>query len=156
MARWPENATYPRRALSSDDPGQDRALASDAQEPDPVGELLPARTSWPDGTRKPESRPALLKPKENVVLFTNMNSNMLTRVNQFLENLNAAGGTHKSFPHQANALGDVISAALMCGFISKDKTEDGNYVKIILTDAGKEHLERYLVFYNDDEVATEL
>src|SRR5262245_40054404 len=51
MARWPENGTYPRRALSSNDPGQDRALASDAQKPHPVGELLPARRS-----RSPDQR----------------------------------------------------------------------------------------------------
>ena len=35
----------PRRALSSDDPGQDRALAPDPQEPHPVRKLLPARRS---------------------------------------------------------------------------------------------------------------
>jgi Transposase, Mutator family len=32
----PEYAACPRRALSSDDPRKDRALASDAQEPDPL------------------------------------------------------------------------------------------------------------------------
>src|ERR1700704_1409440 len=37
------HAAYPRRALSSDDTGEDRALASDAQEPHPAGELLFAR-----------------------------------------------------------------------------------------------------------------
>ena len=34
---------YPRRALSSDDTEKDRALAPDAQEPHPAGELLSAR-----------------------------------------------------------------------------------------------------------------
>jgi transposase InsO family protein len=36
MARRPEHGACPRRALSSDDPRQDRALASDAQEPHPA------------------------------------------------------------------------------------------------------------------------
>ena len=40
-----EDAACPRRAVSSADPGQDRALASDAQEPHPAGELLSARRS---------------------------------------------------------------------------------------------------------------
>src|SRR3954471_11335269 len=43
MARQTRHAAYPRRALSSDDTGEDRALASDAQEPHPTGELLSAR-----------------------------------------------------------------------------------------------------------------
>src|SRR3981189_1935188 len=43
MARQTRHAAYPRRALSSDDTGEDRALASDAQEPHPAGELLFAR-----------------------------------------------------------------------------------------------------------------
>ena len=48
LAEWLEEQdmrSCPRRALSSDDPGQDRALASDAQEPHPAGELLSARRS---------------------------------------------------------------------------------------------------------------
>jgi hypothetical protein len=42
MARRPEHGARSWRALSSDDPRQDRALASDPQEPDPARELLPA------------------------------------------------------------------------------------------------------------------
>src|SRR4029077_11134255 len=45
MARQTRHAAYPRRALSSDDTGEDRALASDAQEPHPAGELLSARSA---------------------------------------------------------------------------------------------------------------
>jgi transposase-like protein len=45
MACYTEHQASPRRALSSDDPGQDRALAPDAQEPHPAGKLLPARRS---------------------------------------------------------------------------------------------------------------
>src|ERR1700738_1885319 len=45
MARRPEYGTRPWRALSSDDPRQDRALASDAQEPYPARKLLPAGRS---------------------------------------------------------------------------------------------------------------
>ena len=48
LADWldsTEHGPCPRRALPSADPGQDRALASDAQEPHPAGELLPARRS---------------------------------------------------------------------------------------------------------------
>jgi putative transposase len=45
LAKWlgARNIKHTRRALSSDDPGQDRALAPDPQEPHPVGKLLPAR-----------------------------------------------------------------------------------------------------------------
>ena len=43
MARRPGHGSRPRRALSPDDPGQDRALASDPEEPNPLGKLLPAR-----------------------------------------------------------------------------------------------------------------
>ena len=43
MARPPEHEPRSRRALSPHDPGQDRALASDAEEPHPARKLLPAR-----------------------------------------------------------------------------------------------------------------
>ena len=43
MARRPGHGAYPGRALPSPDAGQDRALASDAQEPHPARKLLPAR-----------------------------------------------------------------------------------------------------------------
>jgi transposase InsO family protein len=47
-ATWPtgwtnRTSTCPRSAVSSADPGQDRALASNAQEPNPARALLPAR-----------------------------------------------------------------------------------------------------------------
>src|SRR3954447_16279779 len=42
MAGAPRHGPRPRRSIPPDDPGQDRALASDAEEPDPAGELLPA------------------------------------------------------------------------------------------------------------------
>ncbi len=42
LARQSAHAPCPRRAPSPDDPGQDRAVAPDAQEPDPARELLPA------------------------------------------------------------------------------------------------------------------
>ena len=48
LAKWLDDAGHgarSRRALSSADPGQDRALASDAQEPHPARKLLPARRS---------------------------------------------------------------------------------------------------------------
>jgi putative transposase len=47
LAKWlnGQHGARPRRALSSDDPRQDRALASDAQEPLPPRELLPAGLS---------------------------------------------------------------------------------------------------------------
>jgi putative transposase len=48
LAKWldaREHQTPARRALSSDDPGQDRALAPDPQEPHPVGKLLSAGRS---------------------------------------------------------------------------------------------------------------
>ncbi len=49
MARWAEHGARPWRALSPDDPRQDRALASDAQEPYPARKLLPAgRSRSPD------------------------------------------------------------------------------------------------------------
>src|SRR5206468_1042104 len=65
MARQTRHAAYPRRALSSDDTGEDRALASDAQEPHPAGELLfarPARGS-DRSLRRPLQSPAL--PREH-------------------------------------------------------------------------------------------
>src|SRR5256886_17605967 len=37
--------TYPRPALSPDDAGQDRAISSLDEKPDPAGQLLPARTA---------------------------------------------------------------------------------------------------------------
>ena len=56
LAEWLDGkgmAARPRRALPSPDPGQDRALASDAEEPHPAGKLLPARRS-----RSARSRPS--------------------------------------------------------------------------------------------------
>jgi transposase InsO family protein len=41
--RSPEDEPCPRRPDASPDPGQNRALAPDPEEPDPAGELLPAR-----------------------------------------------------------------------------------------------------------------
>ena len=51
----------PRRSLPSPDPRQDRALAPDAQEPDPAGELLSSRRSrGPDRRlRRPLQPPAI-------------------------------------------------------------------------------------------------
>src|SRR3954470_24674970 len=43
MARRSQNQTYSRCPLPSHDPGQDRALAPDPEEPHPAGKLLPAR-----------------------------------------------------------------------------------------------------------------
>ena len=45
MARRPQDQAHSRCALSSDDPGQDRALAPDPQESHPAGKLLPAQRS---------------------------------------------------------------------------------------------------------------
>ena len=45
MARAAGHATYPWCALSSDDAGENRALASNAQEPHPARDLLSARRS---------------------------------------------------------------------------------------------------------------
>ena len=58
---WPEHGACPRRALSPDDPRQDRALASDAEEPHSARELLPAgRSRSPDrGLRRRLQSPAL-------------------------------------------------------------------------------------------------
>jgi putative transposase len=65
MARQTRHAAYPRRALSSDDTGEDRALASDAQEPHPAGELLFARRARGSdrSLRRPLQSPAL--PREH-------------------------------------------------------------------------------------------
>src|SRR5437773_4479373 len=43
VARRPQDQAPARRPLSSNDPGQDRALAPDSQKPHPAGKLLPAR-----------------------------------------------------------------------------------------------------------------
>ena len=46
LAEWIDangNEPCPRRTAPPSDPGQDRALAPDAEEPHPAGELLPAR-----------------------------------------------------------------------------------------------------------------
>src|ERR1700730_4103775 len=61
MARRPEHGACPWRALSSDDPRKDRALASDAQEPYPARKLLPAgRSQSPDrGLRRRLQSPAI-------------------------------------------------------------------------------------------------
>ena len=61
VAQQPEHGAYPWRALSSDDPRKDRALASDAQEPHPARKLLPAgRSRSPDrGLRRRLQSPAI-------------------------------------------------------------------------------------------------
>src|SRR5215471_13528956 len=43
MARGQRHQTYPRPALPPDDAGQDRAISSLDEKPDPAGQLLPAR-----------------------------------------------------------------------------------------------------------------
>ena len=49
MAGAPRHGPRPRGSIPPDDPGQDRALASDAEEPDSAGKLLPAgRSGSPD------------------------------------------------------------------------------------------------------------
>ena len=49
MAEAPRHGPRPRGSIPPDDPGQDRALAPDAEEPHPAGELLPAgRSGSPD------------------------------------------------------------------------------------------------------------
>ena len=45
MARRPGHAAHARKALSPDDPGQDRTMASLIEEPNPARELLSARRS---------------------------------------------------------------------------------------------------------------
>src|SRR4029450_6290739 len=45
MAGAPRQGPRPRGSIPPDDPGQDRALAPDPEEPHPVGELLSARRS---------------------------------------------------------------------------------------------------------------
>src|SRR5215510_9597524 len=54
MAWRPQHQAPARCALSSDDPGPDRALAPDAQKSHPAGKLLPAwRSRGPDrGVRR--------------------------------------------------------------------------------------------------------
>src|SRR5262249_2362417 len=42
LGKW---LTYPRPALPPDDAGQDRAISSLDEKPDPAGQLLPARTA---------------------------------------------------------------------------------------------------------------
>src|ERR1700726_4949646 len=61
MAQRAEHGARPWRALSSDDPRKDRALASDAQEPYPARKLLPAgRSQSPDrGLRRRLQSPAI-------------------------------------------------------------------------------------------------
>jgi putative transposase len=49
VAEQAENRARPRRPLSPADPGQARALASDAQEPHPARALLPVRRSRTSG-----------------------------------------------------------------------------------------------------------
>ena len=46
MARGQRHEPRPRRALSSPDPGQDRALAPDPEEPHPAGKLLSCPATW--------------------------------------------------------------------------------------------------------------
>src|SRR5262249_31640383 len=43
--RGQRHRTYPRPALPPDDAGQDRAISSLDEKPDPAGQLLPARTA---------------------------------------------------------------------------------------------------------------
>src|SRR5262249_40215790 len=45
VARGQRHQTYPRPALPPDDAGQDRAISSLDEKPDPAGQLLPARTA---------------------------------------------------------------------------------------------------------------
>ena len=61
MARWPKDGAYPWCTLPSDDPRQDRALASDTQEPDPARKLLSAgRSRSPNrGLRRRLQSPAI-------------------------------------------------------------------------------------------------
>src|SRR3981189_702763 len=65
MARQTRHAAYPRRALPSDDTGEDRALPPDAQEPHPAGKLLFARRARGSdrSLRRPLQSPAL--PREH-------------------------------------------------------------------------------------------
>src|SRR5438477_7470300 len=53
MARRSQNQTYSRCPLPSHDPGQDRALAPDPEEPHPAG-----KTTSCQATSKPRSRPS--------------------------------------------------------------------------------------------------
>src|SRR5262249_6912843 len=45
VARGQRHQTYPRPALPPDDAGQNRAISSLDEKPDPAGQLLPARTA---------------------------------------------------------------------------------------------------------------
>src|SRR5262249_55807304 len=45
VARGQRHRTYQRPALPPDDAGQDRAISSRDEKPDPAGQLLPARTA---------------------------------------------------------------------------------------------------------------
>src|SRR5262249_22329287 len=45
MARLQRHQTYARPALPPDDAGQDRAISSLDEKPDPAGQLLPVRTA---------------------------------------------------------------------------------------------------------------
>src|SRR5262245_65078003 len=45
VARGQRHQTYPWPALPPDDAGQDRAISSLDEKPDPAGQLLPARTA---------------------------------------------------------------------------------------------------------------
>src|SRR5687767_535204 len=68
MARRPEHRAYPGRTVSPPDAGQDRALASDAQEPSPARKLL--STGRPRGRggrlrRALQSRPLPRKPPQS-------------------------------------------------------------------------------------------
>ena len=80
MARGPRHQTHPGRSLPSPDPGQDRALAPDAEEPHPARELLSARRSrgpdrrlrrslqqpaLPRGHRQPDTGRRLLRPRQH-------------------------------------------------------------------------------------------
>jgi len=68
MARRPGHRAYPGRTVSPPDAGQDRALASDAQEPSPARKLL--STGRPRGRggrlrRALQSRPLPRKPPQS-------------------------------------------------------------------------------------------
>ena len=65
MARGPAHGSCPRRPVPSPDPGQDRALAPDPEEPHPARELLSARRSRSQDRRlrRPLQSPAI--PREH-------------------------------------------------------------------------------------------
>ena len=64
MARRQRHRARPRRALPPADPGQDRALAPDAQEPHPAREPLPARRARGAGRRLRRARQPPPLPRE--------------------------------------------------------------------------------------------